>query len=232
MFMSLPAKEVICLAILPERQLLGMKMDTQRFPQRRRTHAVCCCALERGAVCRACDSGVKSGLELETLCHRSRGGSVRGKRVRVSSVRRCGVGGSSEWAPTSAGQRASWWETLVEDDEDRGAAASPPHVSPCLPRLPLSLPLIGTAWSRDLSLYFSSFPSTAPAALCFLVGIDAQICVYTYARGTRQADSVAICRSRRSGCAAKEPLTLRCDQAMLEEEEGSGSQTVREAEVV
>lgn len=42
-------------------------------------------------MCRACDSGVKSGLELETLCHRSRGGSERGKRVGVSSVRRCAV---------------------------------------------------------------------------------------------------------------------------------------------
>lgn len=107
--------------------------------------------------------------------------------------------------------------TLVEDDEDRGAAASPPHVSSCLPRLPLSLLLIGTAWSRDLSLYFSSFPCTAPAALCFLVGIDAQICVYTYARGTRQADkrcnlqepAERVCRNRAADASVRSSYARR-----------------------
>lgn len=104
---------------------------------------------------RACDSGVKWSLELEMLCHCSRG-SERAPVSRVnesmfSSVRWCVLlvivesGHVSDDTCAHPVVEASVLVGDTDDDDDDDAATSPPHVFPtslahCSPSRSLALP--------------------------------------------------------------------------------------------
>lgn len=166
----------------------------------------------RNCVCRACDSGVKSILELEMLCHCSRGS----RRAPVSWWLKehvfkyplvGGVGDSREWAcvrwhmcpPSGGGKRSGlrqrwwWWQCSFV------IATCVSYLSCSL----FSLSLIGTRWSRDLMLHFSS-PSLRQLKLRRVSLWDwrSYVCVYTNLCGNRETDSVQFAGPE-SGCVRK-----------------------------
>lgn len=191
----------------------------------------------RNCAWRACDSGVKSSLELEMLCHCSQGS----ERAQVGWMKEhvfecplvCGIGDSRKWAcvrwhmcpPSGGGKRPGgrhwWWRWWLHNYV---IATCVSYLSCSL----LSLSLIGTPWSCDLMLYFSS-PSLRQLRLRCVSLWDwrSSVCVYTNMCGNRETDSVQF-TGPASGCVRKCWNGNAISYARRRE--GSGNKTERQIE--